>query len=103
MAERQGYHERIAQLDPAKLVFIDEAGITTRMTRSHARAPRGQRALGTAPHGRWHRVTLLGALGCDGLAAMMSVEAATSTPVFLAFVEQVLIPELRRTKPGAVS
>ncbi len=53
-------------------------------------------------HGHWHRVTLLGALGCDGLAAMMNVEAATSTPVFLAFVEQVLIPERRRTKPGAV-
>ena len=82
-------------------MLIDEAGITTKMTRTHARAPRGRRALGTAPYGHWHRVTLLGALGCDGLAAVMSVEAATSTPVFLAFVEQVLIPELRRSKPSA--
>lgn len=83
-------------------MFIDEAGITTKMTRTHARAPRGRRAFGTAPFGRWRRVTLLGALGCDGPAAMMTVEAATSTPVFLAFVEQVLIPELCRSKPGAV-
>lgn len=83
-------------------MFIDEAGITTRMTRLYARAPKGQRALGTVPCGSWRRLTLLGALGCDGVVAAMSIEAATSTPVFLAFIEQVLIPELRRTKPGAV-
>ncbi len=83
-------------------MFIDEAGITTRMTRSHARAPKGQRAFGTVPCGSWRRLTLLGALGCDGVVAAMSVEAATSTPVFLAFIERVLIPELCRTKPGAV-
>ena len=82
-------------------MFIDEAGITTRMTRLYARAPKGQRALGTVPCGSWRRLTLLGALGCDGVVAAMSVEAATSTPVFLAFVEQVLLPALRG-RPDAV-
>lgn len=69
-------------------MFIDEAGITTRMTRLYARAPKGQRALGAVPCGSWRRLTLLGALGCDGVVAAMSVEAATSTPVFLAFMAQ---------------
>jgi transposase len=69
------------------------------MTRTHARAPRGERALGSVPCGGWRRVTLLGALGLDGPVAMMSVEAATSTAVFLAFLDRVLLPELAR-RPG---
>ncbi len=72
------------------------------MTRRYARAPRGRRALGTAPCGRWRRLTVLGALGVEGMLAAMSVEAATSTAVFLAFLDRVLVPELVRTKPHAV-
>ena len=72
------------------------------MVRTHARAPRGQRAYGTAPAGRWRRLTVLGALGVDGVAGAMSIEAATDTAVFCAFLDQVLLPELRRTKPDAV-
>jgi transposase len=83
-------------------VFLDEAGVTTAMVRSHARAPRGQRAYGTAPAGRWRRLTGLGALGADGIAGAMSIERATDTAVFLAFLDQVVIPELVRAKPGAV-
>jgi transposase len=51
--------------------------------------------------GSWQRLTLLGALGCEGVVASMSIEAATRTPVFLAFLEQVLIPALAERKPGA--
>ena len=76
--------------------------MTTAMTRRHARAPKGRRASGAAPRGHWRRVTLLGALGTEGVVAAMSIEAATSTAEFLAFLDQVLIPELVRTKPGAV-
>lgn len=83
-------------------MFVDESGVTTAMTRRYARAPRGRRASGAAPYGHWRRVTLLGALGVEGVVAAMSVEAATSTAVFLAFLDQALIPELVRTKPGAV-
>lgn len=70
------------------------------MTRRYARAPQGQRALGSVPCG-WERLTLLGALGREGMVASMSIEAATSTPVFLAFLEQVLVPTLVERKPGA--
>jgi transposase len=99
--ERAAYRDQAAKVEPADLIFLDESGITTRMTRTHARAPRGERARGSIPCGGWRRVTLLGALGLDGVVAMMSVEAATSTPVFLAFLDQVLLPELVR-RPGAV-
>jgi hypothetical protein len=83
-------------------VFLDEAGVTTNMVRTHGRAPKGRRAYGTAPAGRWRRLTVLGALGAGGVAAAMSIERATDTAVFLAFLDHVLIPALRRTKPDAV-
>ncbi len=95
-AERAAYRGETAGL----LIFVDESGVTTKMTRTHARAPRGERALGSVPCGGWRRVTLLGALGLDGPVAMMSVEAATSTAVFLAVLDRVLLPELAR-RPGA--
>jgi transposase len=98
--ERAVFCERVGQLDPKELVFLDETGITTAMTRRHARAPRGARAHGSAPGG-WRRLTVLGALSGDGMIAAMSIEAATTTRVFLAFLQSVLIPELRRRHPGA--
>ena len=99
--ERAAYRDEVAEAEPADLLFVDESGIATRMTRTHARAPRGGRARGPIPCGGWRRVTLLGALGLDGPVAMMSIEAATSTPVFLAFLDQVLLPELARRPGGA--
>ena len=101
-AERAAFVERLGPIDPHRLVFIDEAGVTTAMVRRHARAPKGQRAHGTAPAGTWRRLTVLGALAADGVAAAMTIERATDTAVFLAFLDRVLIPELRAAKPDAV-
>ena len=89
-----------AGVDPERLIFLDESGIDTRLARTHARAPRGRRAVGRVPGGRWRRLTVLGALARDGLVATMTVAAATSTAVFLAFIEEVLVPALRE-RPGA--
>ena len=100
---RTAWRDEAARIDPARLVFLDESGFDTRLVRTHARAPRGQRAHGAAPGGHWRRLTLIGALGLDGLCATMTVAAATGTAVFLAFVEQVLIPALLRERPDAVA
>jgi transposase len=83
-------------------VFPDECGVLTNLARLWGRSPRGTRAGGTVPCGHWRRLTVLGALGLGGMVAAMSVEAATSGAVFAAFLDQVLLPELRRTKPDAV-
>jgi transposase len=87
---------------PERLVFLDECGVLTGMVRLHGRSPRGERARGTAPCGRWTRLSVLGALGREGMLAAMSIEAATSGAVFHAYLERVLLPELRRSKPDAV-
>lgn len=91
----------MGQVDPDHLVFLDESGLDTRLTRSHARAPQGQRAAGRVPGGHWRRLTILGAIARDGMVAVMTIAAATSTDVFLAYIEQVLIPALR-SRPEAV-
>src|SRR5689334_17973549 len=72
------------------------------MARLHGRSPRGERARGAVPHGSWTRLSVLGALGREGMLAAMSVEGAASGAVFHAYLERVLLPELRRAKPDAV-
>lgn len=99
MAERAAFQAEIQQIPPEDLVFVDETGITTKMVRRFARALRGSRALARAPAGRYESLTLLGAIALRGLRALMMIPAATDEAVFLAFVEQVLVPELR---PGQV-
>ena len=96
--ERAVFCERVRQIDPKDLVFVDETGITTALTRRYARASRGARAHGSAPGG-WRRLTVLGALSSEGMVTAMSIAAATPTQVFLAFLRAVLIPELRRRHP----
>jgi transposase len=92
---RRVWRHDLGGIDPGRLIFVDETGIGTRMARAHARAARGRRAPGKVPWGRWERLTVIGALTQEGVAASMSVAAATGTAVFLAFAEQALIPALR--------
>ena len=87
---------------PERLVFLDECGVLTDMVRLHGRSRRGTRAHGSAPFGHWTRITVLGALGHGGIVGVMGVEAATGAAVFHAYLDRVLLPALRRTKPDAV-
>jgi transposase len=92
----------VGGLAPERLVFLDECGVRTGMARLYGRGPRGERARGAVPHGSWTRLSVLGALGREGMLAAMSVEGAASGVVFHAYLERVLLPELRRAKPDAV-
>ena len=65
------------------------------MTRLRGRAPRGQRLIDKTPHGHWKTTTLIAALGIGGMRCSAVVDGAVNGDVFEAFVEQVLVPELR--------
>ena len=64
------------------------------MTRRYARAEDGARARGSAPVNYGKNVTMIGAVDRDGVVAAMTVDGATDGDVFLAFIEQILAPEL---------
>jgi hypothetical protein len=65
------------------------------MSRLWGRALRGQRVIGKVPHGHWKTTTFVGALRVTGMTAPMVVDGAMNGPVFLAYVEQQLVPTLR--------
>lgn len=96
--KRQEFRETVAQTPAADLIFLDESGTTTEMTRRYGRGPIGERVADNAP-GNWRTLTLLGAISVDGWVASMTVEAPTDGNVFLAYLEHVLCPQL---KPGKV-
>jgi transposase len=89
----------VAALDPAKLVFVDESGINTSMTRTRGRAAVGERVIGVVPQGHWKTLTMIGAVRLKGMAAAVTVDAATDTDVFGTFVHEALVPALH---PGDV-
>lgn len=81
-------------LDPARLVFLDESGAKTNMTRLRGRSMKGKRLFAHAPHGHWCTTTLISTIRLDGRSAAMEVEGATDAQVFREYVRHVLTPTL---------
>jgi len=83
-------------LDPARLVFIDETAVSTNMVRLRGRIARGVRLIGRVPLGQWKTITFVAALRHNKMTAPMVIEGAMNGEMFLAYVEQCLVPVLRR-------
>lgn len=75
-------------------MFIDETGLSTKMARLRGRALRGERCRAGIPHGHWKTTTFVGALRLTGMTAPFVYDGAMNGVVFLAYVEQVLVPTL---------
>src|ERR671911_1149381 len=85
-----------SHFDARRLVFVDESGFNTSMTRLYARAPRGKRAYGKVPRNRGKNTTLIAAITLQGaMGESMTVEGATDAEAFEAYVEHFLAPSLR--------
>src|SRR5438874_5362958 len=95
---RQEFCATLAGVDPRRLVFVDESGANTAMTRTHGRAPVGQRVYTNTP-GRWESITMTCGLRLSGVTAPLAFRGATNTDIFETYVQEVLVPEL---KPGDV-
>jgi transposase len=98
-AAREAWRELQQGLDPEKLVFIDETGCATNMARLRGRSLRGQRLKGRVPHGHWKVMTFTAGLRVNGIAAPMVLDGPMNGDWFKAYVDQVLVPEL---KPGDI-
>jgi transposase len=91
--KRRGFRRKVKRIEPERLIFVDETGVTTAMTPAYAWAPRGERADASAP-ASWESVTVIAALGLDGVRAPLMFPGSTNAATFESYIEQVLVPEL---------
>jgi hypothetical protein len=93
--QRRDFCAKLAGVDPRRLVFVDESGANTAMTRTYGRAPVGQRVYTNTP-GRWESITLTCGLRLGGVTAPLAFVGATNTDIFETCVTDVLVPQLKR-------
>ena len=97
--QREAWFEGQLDLDPDRLVFVDESWASTSMARRHGRCPRGQRLRMSVPHGHWKTTAFIARLRSSGIVAPYVVDCPVNRDIFEAWVEQALLRELR---PGDI-
>jgi transposase len=93
-AQRRAFQEKMAAVDPDRLVFVDESGANTAMTPTYGRAPQGERVQATAP-ATWENVTLIVGMRTAGVVAPIALPGAVDNVVFQTYVQEALVPELQ--------
>jgi transposase len=93
-AQREAFTQRLSQVEPDHLIFVDEMGANTGMTRRYGRSPAGERVGGSAP-GSWKNVTLITALRPGEVGPTLALEGAANQEAFRTYVREVLVPEIR--------
>ena len=94
-AARAAFRAMSAVWEATALVFIDESGAQTDMTPRYSRAPRGQRAVGSAPRNHEQNTTLVASLSLTGLGEAMTLAGALDSDAFVAYLAAFLVPTLR--------
>jgi transposase len=97
--KRASWHKELAAFAPEKLVFLDESGVQSNLTRLRGRSVLGERLPAKVPHGHWQTTTIISAVKLSGPCAPAIFNTGADTEVFDAYVEEVLLPALR---PGDV-
>jgi transposase len=82
--------------DPARLVFVDETAVSTNMARLRGRCERGERLIAHVPQSNWQTITFVAGLRQDGIVAPFVINGAMNGASFLAYLEQCLVPTLKR-------
>ncbi len=96
LRRRQAWFDGQLDLEPARLVFVDETFASTNMARSRGRAPRGERLRMGVPHGHWKTTTFVAGLRGSGMVAPFVLDGPINRAAFETYVARVLAPELRR-------
>ena len=99
LTRRQEWFDTQPDLDPERLVFIDETWASTNMARRYGRCRRGQRLRSAVPHGHWKTTTFVAGLRLTGIVAPMVLDGPINGRSFQTYVDRVLIPDLR---PGDI-
>jgi transposase len=96
---REDWFDDQLDLDPDRLIFIDETWTSTNMARTRGRAPKGERLRASIPHGHWKTTTFIAGLRRTGMVAPMVLDGPINGVWFQAYVDQVLVPAL---SPGDI-
>ena len=97
--QRQAWFDGQVDLDPARLIFLDETWASTAMARLRGRAPIGERLRMGIPHGHWKTTTFIAGLRPSGVVAPFVPDGPINRRAFETYIERVLVPELR---PGDI-
>jgi hypothetical protein len=99
LTRRQEWFDAQPDLDPERLVFIDETSASTNMARRYGRCARGQRLRSAVPHGHWKTTTFVAGLRLGGILAPMVLDGPINGRIFQTYVDRVLVSDLR---PGDI-
>lgn len=91
---RREWKENQPALDVTKLVFLDETGVSTKMTRLRGRAPVGERCVASVPHGHWKTTTFIAGLRVSEVTAPLVLDGPMDGEAFLVYVREFLCPTL---------
>jgi transposase len=94
LKQREEWFEGQLDLDPERLVFLDETWASTNMARTHGRCPRGERLRVGVPHGHWKTTTFVAGLTTRGMIAPWVLDGPINRNAFETYVEKVLVPKL---------
>jgi transposase len=96
LKRRRAWFDGQPDLDPERLVFVDETWASTSMARRHGRRARGERLRSGVPHGHWKTTTLVAGLRRSGMVAPWVLDGPMNGDAFATYVARVLVPELAR-------
>ena len=91
---RSEYWQKVKQIAPKNLVFIDEMGVLLGLTLTHARSYYGSRVYDFKPFYRGSKVTVIGAISLKKVLAVMTLDGSMNGKAFQVFVEKCLLPQL---------
>jgi transposase len=94
---RARWAKGVSQVGHRRLLFIDESGAKTNMTRLYGRAPKGERVQDRVPTGRWQTTTMIAAIGRNGPQAPWVLDGPMDGTAFAVWAEHVLAPTLEPT------
>lgn len=99
MVKRDEWKEVQKEMESSRLVFLDESGVNTDMTRRYARAYKGTRAHGSAPLNKAISTTILSSIRADGTTVPLVFSGALNREKFKEYLSENLLPTL---KPGDI-
>jgi len=92
--QREQWRDTLRKIELERLIFLDESGAKTNMTRAYARSKRGSRSVDYVPHGHWNTTTMVAAITWNAPIAPMVLDGPMDGGAFEAYLEQVLVPAL---------